>query len=951
MVISPLGFLVSVGEFSWTPPTHEEALFMTNIHSYFRPTQQFICLRINTRKFNHREALKELHLDNQDTMSTSDGFPASFYGEPGVLGMLSNGISAFLVLLQNFNTAHTGSAPVGVENILAGVHLILIGGICQLVAGMVSFRKNDHLSGTAFIGYAALWGSYGATRIYFGALAETPTTASISHQIMNNLSTNIMSNITPNATTDGPVCHLCLSIEESAIAGLVPYILLSFLLAFCSATVNYIMPFVFGAITFTLVFEAVGLVASSWALVVSGVLELLILIFAIYGSAALLIKGLTQRLVLKGFGTPLFNVLLLGTANSASAQSIGQEKKKNTKYAEPMALGFFCDTVAPFIFAFYSFGYVKSFGLGAAWVSIISVAQLFSSYYAHLRQDCYHTTKFGLHATYWLIKAWDEFVASVLTTEEGQIMSGREAMVGNWFFVVAGLVLCVGSLNMDVLELIHNMLFVLLTVSTIPQIPLQAYYIFFGVACSLFTAISLYGTFARLINTIAEKSLIPVGPQPISTERLRQAFKHRSHRQGRQEASDALFYMSNGVAALSALHASVSSSNRSFLNLTVPWVLISGAVIQAYVSRLQVTGGGRFGSVISSIYVAVWATWTWFRFAGYLLQLSTEASYGFTAGAIAFLVINTFLMLIAAYRNLVLLFLTTIMEVVLVCFLLSTLQRLPYQLEMAMLALVSIICVYGALASLMNCIFSQSMLPMGPPLLKEKVKQDTSPELPCPVANSQLTSGLLKIAGLLEEGGVCGIPTDTVYALAASCKNPQAIEKIYNIKDRPAEKPICICISSVEQLVAVKPPFSPLLWEFMRNVYPGGISCIVTKGDWLYRLGVGPAYDRVGTQDSIMIRVPDHTPTCHLCDITGPLAITSANPSGEADSTHHSMVIDRLGHKIQGVLCDGVSNEVVASTVVNCLNIDEGTITILREGCVPAVKVRQIFERVKSMMV
>lgn len=55
--------------------------------------------------------------------------------------------------------------------------------------------------------------------------------------------------------------------------------------------------------------------------------------------------------------------------------------------------------------------------------------------------------------------------------------------------------------------------------------------------------------------------------------------------------------------------------------------------------------------------------------------------------------------------------------------------------------------------------------------------------------------------------------------------------------------------------------------------------------------GVGPAYDRVGTRDSIMIRVPDHTVTGHLCDITGPLAITSANPSGEPDSTHHDMVI------------------------------------------------------------
>ncbi|KAG7259632.1 hypothetical protein CRUP_036756 [Coryphaenoides rupestris] len=653
-------------------------------------------------------------------MASSDGFPASFYGEPGVLGILANGISAFIVLLQNFNEAHTGIAPVGVENILA---------------------------------------------------------------------------------------------------------------------VNYIMPFVFGAITITLIFEAVALVATAWALVVSGVFELLILIFAIYGSAALLAKGLTQRLAMKGFGTPLFNVLLLGTANSASGQSIGQEKKKNTKYAEPMALGSFCDTVSSFIFAFYSFGYMKSFGLGVAWVSIISAAQLFANYYAHLRQDCYHATKFGLHATYWLIKAWEEFVASALIAEENKVSSGREAMVGDWFFVAAALVLCVGSLNADCLELIHNTLFLLLTISTISQIPLHGYYIFFGVACSLFTAVSLYSTFSRLINSIAEKSLIPVGPPPVSTEQLKRLLSLRGPRSPTQtdQVLDALFYICNGVAALSAIHAAVSSTNSSFLHLTVPWVLISGAIIQVYVSQVQIRGIGRFGSVIPFFYAVVWATWTWFRFAGDLIRFSSMAAHGFTAGAIAFLVINGFLMLI-------------------------------------------------------------------------------------------------------------------VYALAASCKNPQAIEKIYNIKDRPAEKPVCICISSVEQLIAAKPPFSPLLWEFMRNVYPGGISCIVSKGDWLLKLGVGAAYDRVGTKDSIMIRVPDHTVTGHLCELTGPLAITSANPSGEPDSTHHSMVLSRLGHKIQGVLCDGDSNEVVASTVVNCLKIDEGTISILREGCVPAAKVQQIFDRVKSQM-
>ncbi|XP_070412011.1 uncharacterized protein [Nothobranchius furzeri] len=642
--------------------SHFCIIFKANLRPSFSTTQLSISLNNFNRLLSYVTCTDWIVYRN--TMAASDGFPASFYGEPGVLGMLSNGISAFLVLLQNFSTAHTGIKPVGVENILAGVHLILIGGLCQLVAGLLSFRKYDHLSGTAFIGYAALWGSYGATRIYYGALFNNQTIPSVSEHMFNGSTTNMMVNTSLQNSTQ---CHLCVSIEESAIAGLIPYILLSFILAFCSATVNYIMPFVFGAITATLIFEAAALVTGPWALVVSGVLELLILIFAIYGSAALLIKGLTQRLVLKGFGTPLFNVLLLGTTNSTDAQKPGQEKKKNTKYAEPMALGFFCDSIAPFIVAFYSFGYMKSFGLGVAWVSIISVAQLFSSYYAHLRQDSYHTTKFGIHAMYCTVKL---------------------LLVGDWFFVVAGLVLCVGSLNMDTLELIHNLLFVLLTVSTIPQIPLQGYYIFFGVACSLFTAVSVYGTFSRLINTIAEKSLIPVGPQPVSSEQLKRALMCRRSQQGEQkelpnsdQASDALFYLTNGVAALSALQSEVSSGNPSFLHLTVPWVLISGGIIQTYVSRLQVTGEGRFGSVISSIYVVVWATWTWFRFAGFQLQLPVLAAYGFTAGGVALLVINAFLMLIAAYRNVVLLFLTTIMEVVLVCFLLSTLHRLPYQLE------------------------------------------------------------------------------------------------------------------------------------------------------------------------------------------------------------------------------------------------------------------------------
>ncbi len=222
---------------------------------------------------------------------------------------------------------------------------------------------------------------------------------------------------------------------------------------------------------------------AGWGLVVSGVLELLILLFAIYGSSALLIKGLAQRYVLKGFGNPLFNVLL-GTTNASSSQSLGQEKKKNTKYAEPMALGFFCDTVSPFIFAFYAFHYFPSLSVAAIWITINSAAQLLSSYYAYMRQDCYHATKFGLHCMFWLVKTWEEHVVSV-TINRAEAGEVRHAMVGNWFFVSAALVLCIASLNKDTLELIHNSFFVLVTISTISQIPIERYYIFFGVTCSL----------------------------------------------------------------------------------------------------------------------------------------------------------------------------------------------------------------------------------------------------------------------------------------------------------------------------------------------------------------------------------------------------------------------------------------------------------------------------------
>ncbi|KAG5853052.1 hypothetical protein ANANG_G00069020 [Anguilla anguilla] len=886
-------------------------------------------------------------------MSTG-GFASVFYSEPAVLGLLANVFSAFYVALQNFVHVRTGEPAQGLENTLAGVHLILIGGAVQLVAGLLTFRKYDHLAGTTFLAFSALWGSYGATRLVQGSWDGFNDTLAVT-------------NVTVTTRLGPP------PVSESATAGLVAYISVAFIVTFCSATASYVMPVVFGAITVTLALEAIGLRATG-ALAASGAFQLVITLVGLYGATALLLKGLYQRHVLPGFGNALFDVLLLGAAVKPSAQKQvrkgkeEEEKKKDSKYAEPFALGNMADTVAAVILAFHGFGYPASFQVGVLWLSFNAVAQLLASYYACLRGDAFHCTKFGLHLAFWLVLGWEEFMGTVYLPALGagaeEVAEARARLAGNWFFLLASLLPCLLSLSRDRLELLHNLTFSLVTIAALPQIPAASRGPFLGVALTLYALLSLALSFISLVNSIAEKVLIPRGNRLVATGKMQEALfglkrcltpqlmpvpaSPASPAQLSARLPDALFFLSNGLAAFAAMHLSALRVTCSLLAL--PGVLLPGGLLQLYVARLQVRGGRRFGPTVPFCYAAIWMTWSWLRFAVPILGVTDPSIHAFTAAAVAFLIINFFIIIIAAYSNMVLLVLTITMEGLLGTFFLFSINKPALPEEVGLLAFFAFVCLYGATASLTNHVFEKNLFPMGSKLLKSKPKSTSAAGLPCPCPTSEKTSGLKTIANILNTGGVCGIPSDTVYTLSASCEHPSAIQRIYNIKDRPMEKPICLTIATLQQLEAVAPPFSPLLWEFMRHVYPGGIGCIVKKGEWLRKLGVGEAYDYVGTKDSIMIRISDLTVTSHLLSMTGPLAITSANPSGEPDSTHHDMVITRLADKLDGVLCDGDSTELVSSTVVICTKIDEGTLSFLREGAVPKAKVLQIFEMVKNKM-
>ena len=99
---------------------------------------------------------------------------------------------------------------------------------------------------------------------------------------------------------------------------------------------------------------------------------------------------------------------------------------------------------------------------------------------------------------------------------------------------------------------------------------------------------------------------------------------------------------------------------------------------------------------------------------------------------------------------------------------------------------------------------------------------------------------------ILKEGGVCCIPTDTVYCLACRANSPEAIQRIYAIKNRPSEKPLSLWLGSIDDIRSVSPSgvgWTPKLFAFMESMWPGSVSLVVSRGAWLQRMGVGVAAD------------------------------------------------------------------------------------------------------------
>lgn len=133
-------------------------------------------------------------------------------------------------------------------------------------------------------------------------------------------------------------------------------------------------------------------------------------------------------------------------------------------------------------------------------------------------------------------------------------------------------------------------------------------------------------------------------------------------------------------------------------------------------------------------------------------------------------------------------------------------------------------------------------------------------------------------ATLLQQGKVIAVPTDTVYGLASSASDVEAIQRLYDIKKRAESKPLAICLSNVNEVTqwAITDELPPLLLE---KLLPGPYTVILKR-----KPSLNPAFNP-GT-DSVGIRVPNSKFIRSVAKMIGPIALTSANVSNEPSSLH-----------------------------------------------------------------
>jgi len=214
-------------------------------------------------------------------------------------------------------------------------------------------------------------------------------------------------------------------------------------------------------------------------------------------------------------------------------------------------------------------------------------------------------------------------------------------------------------------------------------------------------------------------------------------------------------------------------------------------------------------------------------------------------------------------------------------------------------------------------------------------KGDMAPIYDCSV-HAELLTGMRLARTAIGRGDLVVLPTDTVYGLAADAFNPAAVQKLIDAKGRTRQSPPPVLIPGIPTLDALAESVPDDVRKLVAEFWPGALTIILPARSSL-------TWDLGETGGTVALRMPADPIALEIMSETGPLAVSSANLTGQPAATTAAEAEHMLGDSVK-VYLDGGQAGTVSSTIVDATRLDSegGKLRILREGKITADQIRAV---------
>ncbi|MCA1186781.1 MULTISPECIES: L-threonylcarbamoyladenylate synthase [unclassified Saccharopolyspora] len=183
-------------------------------------------------------------------------------------------------------------------------------------------------------------------------------------------------------------------------------------------------------------------------------------------------------------------------------------------------------------------------------------------------------------------------------------------------------------------------------------------------------------------------------------------------------------------------------------------------------------------------------------------------------------------------------------------------------------------------------------------------------------------SGLAAAANTVRAGGLVVLPTDTVYGIGANAFDAEAVGALLAAKGRGRDMPVPVLVGSWSTIDGLVQSVSKQARALVEAFWPGGLSLILPQAPSL-------AWDLGDTRGTVNLRMPLHPVALDLLREVGPMAVSSANRTGNPPPATAQQAQDQLGDSVQVYLDGGPTGEPVASTIVD---LTQAAPRVLRQG-------------------